>query len=179
MRLEQAIRNVIATETFAAYFYEQLASFTQDKQARGFFRKMAAQERRHGREIQDLADRLADGEIPDVPDVDVTKIETSDSWAKPGEITYARALEIALDTEMSALAYYRGLADQLRGEVLAFFKRQADLEEEHVAIVRTLIERMNRVEADVTLELELMPDEPPAGPTGPSQPARDRVSGAR
>jgi len=131
--IEEAIRNAIETERFSAYYYDQLSLITEDRRARGFLMKIAAQERRHAAKVERLGLMLADRELVRQACVDVSLAETTcSSWDGEETITYHKALEIALETKNNVERFYRTLAGLLRGEVVALFTVLADDEREQI-----------------------------------------------
>lgn len=140
--IEQAIRNAIHVEEAAAQFYADLSGQAADDDTRTFFDALRFEELRHAAAIEELGVGLADGTIPPeaTPSWDI--IETSPVWRHVEGITYAQALEVALESERGAAMYYEALAATATSEpVRSFFESLAATEHVHV---RKIIELMDR-----------------------------------
>jgi rubrerythrin len=133
MTLEQAVRDALEAERFAALFYDELADLTDDRRAVGFFASMAAQERRHAERVQELGERLGAEGLADHAVIDVSHVETTVGWQHLKDITYRDALHIALQAEQAAVRFYRTMSELLDGEASILFAELAADELGHVA----------------------------------------------
>ncbi len=133
MTLEQAVRDALEAERFAALFYDQLGELTDDRRARGFFASMAAQERRHAERVEELGERLGAEGLADHALIDVSHVETTVGWQHLNTITYQDALHIALQAEHAAVRFYRTMSELLDDEAATLFAELAADELGHVA----------------------------------------------
>ena len=138
---EQALRNAIAAERGAARFYDRLRELTQDETARAFLANMVEVELAHAGRIEQLV-ASAGVELPTLPDAFASQVETAPGWDWVEDVDLGEALEAALESETSAHLFYDALADVLTGEARTIFLELAAEENEHAALVREQIKRL-------------------------------------
>ena len=129
--LGQAIRNATEAERAAARFYEALARRAGDGQARVFFEEMVRDERQHAELLESYGGELGEAYAAQLPEAAVQRIEVVPGWEYAESISIEQALEVAIEAENNAALYYDAMADFTEGDVQAFFRRMATLEEAH------------------------------------------------
>ncbi len=139
LQLGQALRNAIEAEKAAKRFYELLAESTEDADAKSFLEKMAREENRHAKQLEEYVSKAVELTIPDLPDENVEAVETMREWAYVDDISYENALAIALEAELHAALYYSTIADCMEpGTGRALFETIARTEEKHAANLRSI-----------------------------------------
>lgn len=131
LSFEQAVRNAVASEMAAARFYRALAALDVEPRVREFLEEMAAQEDAHARAIEDAGRRLTGGELPELPDMDVSRVEAAPEWLIADEIELPQAVQIARDNEYKASLFYEALADYCAKPEAEFFHKLSETEMEH------------------------------------------------
>jgi rubrerythrin len=132
MTLEQAVKNAIETERAAARFYEIMQGFTDDEVIREFLKKMQEQEQTHAEEIARIGAVLEAGELPAGGDTRLFETLRAPEWAATENMTLGEALEVALEAERRATAYYSVLSQVTSGGAGEFFSMMERVEAEHV-----------------------------------------------
>jgi len=139
--LRQALRNAIEVERSAARFYQTLAPRAKDPRARSFLERMATEETAHAAGFEEKSRELAEGRLPDWPDMQLEQVETVPDWGCAEDISYAQALQVALEAEQHAELFYDAIADMATSpSVQAFFRQVASNEAAHSKTIAALIE---------------------------------------
>ena len=137
--LAQAIRNAVEAELAAERFYRELAESTQDDESRAFLLKMANQESEHAKAMERFGEQVRAGDLPFAADFNVEFVESAPQWAFAQEMSYEQALNVALENEQRAELYYGTLAETTRESVADFFKKVAQVEQQHVEILEKIV----------------------------------------
>lgn len=131
LSFQQAIRNAVASEQSAARFYRALMALDVEQRVSEFLEEMAKQEDAHARAIEEAGRRLAGGELPEQPDMNVSSVEAAPEWLVADDITLPQAVAIARDNEHKASLYYDTLADYCAEPEAQFFRKLAETEMDH------------------------------------------------
>lgn len=140
--LSQAIRNAVEAERGSYRFYIFVAENTTDKEARGFLKEMAEQEKMHADAVENLGKKLAGGQLPVRAEDNVEVVETAPGWKFVEDISLAEALHIAREAEQSAILYYETLADFFPEPLKDFFAQIARTEEDHLRTIDAKLARL-------------------------------------
>lgn len=146
LTLAQALKNVIEAEFKACEFYERLAANTSDPVARKVLRELVEEEAAHAAELEDLAQRLVDGPLPEIAEERTGDIEIQPHWAEVTEIRPEDALRLAIESENHAALMYSALADSVTGELAEFFELLSEKELSHASRLRALLPRKGKPE---------------------------------
>jgi len=138
-KLAQAIRNAVEAELSAERFYRELADNTRDSESRDFLLKMAEQESGHAKALERFGEQIRAGDLPFAADFNVEFVEAAPEWAFAQDMSYQQALNVALENEQRAELYYDTLAETTRESVADFFKKVAEVEQQHVEILEKIV----------------------------------------
>lgn len=138
----QVVRNMIEVERASGRFYSSLAKRCPNAQARSFLQGMIEVEQLHAGQIESLGRSIDDGELPEVPNLDIKHLETPPSWPAPVNINLEAALGLALEAERRAGRYYRVLAGAFSGKQAEFLYQMAETEDDHAASIEDLLTRL-------------------------------------
>ncbi len=150
MTIEEAINTAIDYETTVRNIYQDALEKVNDPKGRKFFRAMASDEQshlnylNHKKEQWEQTGKIsADALSTAVPSLSVIAeslkqvAEQVSEFDNKDEIVL---LDKALEMELKTSAFYKSLIEKLDGEGRQMFKRFAEIEEGHVAIVRAEID---------------------------------------
>ena len=140
--LNQAISDAVAAEEASARFYLRLLDLTEDKKAREFLEEMIQQERDHATSIAKMGARLGvEAGLP-APGMNVEMVETAPGWDFTENLSFADALEVALEAENHAALFYDAVGDTVSGDLKEFFANLARTEEKHVEKLHGILEKI-------------------------------------
>lgn len=137
--LSQAVRNAVEAERAAARFYRALLPQCEDEETRSFIRSMAASEDAHAEAIEERGRALVQGELALHANIRVEAVEALPYWRMVERISFAEALNLALEAELQAALYYDALADYSPGPVAEFLRELSQEEEQHARALRQRI----------------------------------------
>jgi len=144
--IQTAVANAAASEEEAARFYRFLAENNDDPETKAFFQEMENAEIEHARSIREQGKQLGADTKKLSPDGKVELVETAPGWREAEGLTYAEALEVALEAENHAALYYDALSDFATGKTKEFFLTLARTEEQHAERILALQEKLSETE---------------------------------
>lgn len=130
--LEQTLRNMIEAAIVAARFYSHLAGKTGDTEAKAFLEGLVARERAHAEAIEVLALEMTDRPLPLFADRFVQTATIVPEWRLVEGVSYAQAIDVALDAASHAALLYGALADGAAEPAAALLRGLAEQQEAHV-----------------------------------------------
>ena len=115
-----------------ADFYEMLAARTGDSEAQAFLDGLTARERAHTQAIEVLALETTDRALPLSAERYVDSASTLPAWRFVEGISYAQAIDVALDAASHAALLYGALSDSAGEPIGTLFRGLAEQQEAHV-----------------------------------------------
>ncbi len=154
MKLEEAIKTAIDYESTIRNLYADAVERVNHPDGRKFFMAMVSDEQRH---LDYLNEKLEQWEKDGKVTVDLLKTaipslsviadslnNVSENLSELENKDEIVLLEKALNMEMKTSNFYKEFIGKLDGEGQAMFKRFAEIEEGHVAVVRAEIDSLTK-----------------------------------
>ncbi len=135
----QAIRNAIETETAAANFYRSLVPRARDADTARLLIGMVRDEEAHAQQLTAVVDALSVGPLPDAADELAHLVESSPPLSS-SNISFVKALFLALDAEHHAAHFYSVVAEATSGDVRDLFLRLAAVERGHARRIEQMLD---------------------------------------
>lgn len=163
LSLQDALDLAILVEDEALERYQELADqmdLHHTPEAAGFFRFMAQNEQKHGAELQERR-RVLFGDAPRaVTRAQLFDVEAPDYDEARAFMTPRQAMEVAMNSETKAHAYFVAALASLRDpDVKRLFEELRDEEVHHQDLVRR---ELDKLPPDDTLGADAFADEPVA-----------------
>ena len=147
------LKTAIEVESNGLITYLEFARRTRDVSGKDMFVRLSMDEHEHRRILENVLHKLLDGQTLEGIRIPVSEIERIAPKIKEkqyktrgeGGLAETDDLEIALDLEKKAAAFFRDKADEVQNpEAKAMFTRLAEWEDVHYDIIQAEIDSINK-----------------------------------